>query len=77
MRAFGTDRQGRIWGVCLALMTDLFAPQVLSIKADKILNAVTAGHKCSNSLHFPSNVAWYYYETTMLLPCLNCACAMT
>jgi len=39
-----------------------FEPQVLSIKTDKILNAVTAGLKCrcfgtGNSLHFPSNVA--------------------
>ena len=63
-------------------MTDPFAPQVFSIKADKILNAVTTGLKCGcfgtgNSLHFPSNVTWYYYETTMLLPCLNSACAMT
>jgi len=34
----------RTWGVCLAVMTDPFAPQVLSIKADdKISNAVTAG----------------------------------
>ena len=30
-------------GVCLAIMTDHFALQVLSIKADKILNTVTAG----------------------------------
>jgi len=46
----------------LAVMTDPFAPQVLSIKADKILNAVTAGLKCrcfgrGNGLHFPSNIA--------------------
>jgi len=38
--------QGRIWGVCLVVMTDPFAPQVLSINADKISNAVTAGLKC-------------------------------
>jgi len=43
-------------------MTDPFVPQVLSFKADKIWNAVTAGLKCGwsgagSSLHFPSNVA--------------------
>jgi len=30
-------------GVCLAVMTDPFVPQMLSIKANKISNAVTAG----------------------------------
>jgi len=35
--------QGRIYGVCLAVMTDPFAPQVLSINADNISNTVTAG----------------------------------
>jgi len=30
-------------GLCLAVMTGRFVPQVLSIKADKIQNAVTAG----------------------------------
>jgi len=30
-------------GVCLAVMTDTIAPQVLSIKADKTSNVVTAG----------------------------------
>jgi len=36
--------QGRVQGVCLAVMTGPFVPQVLSIKADdKISNAVTAG----------------------------------
>jgi len=39
---FGTG-QGRIYRVCLAVMTDPFAPQVLRIKADKISNTVTAG----------------------------------
>jgi len=63
-------------------MTDSFAPQVLSIKADKISNAVTAGLKCGcfgtgNSPHFPCNVALHYYETTTSLPCLNSACAVT
>jgi len=43
-------------------MRDPFALQVLSIKADKISNAVTAGLKCGcfgtgNSLHCPCNVA--------------------
>jgi len=43
-------------------MTDPFAPQALSIKADKTSNVVTAGLQCGcfgtgNSLHFPSNVA--------------------
>jgi len=55
-------RQRRIYGVCLTVMTDPFAPQVLSIKADEISNAVTAGLKCGyfeagNILHFPCNVA--------------------
>jgi len=36
------DWQGSIWGVCLAVTTDPFAPQVLSIKADKTSNVVTA-----------------------------------
>jgi len=50
----------------LPVMTDSFAPQVLSIKADdKTANVVTAGLKCGcfgigNSLHLPSNVAQYY-----------------
>ena len=66
----------------MAVMTDPFAPQVLSIAADKISNAVTAGLKCGcfgtgNSLHFPCNAAYYYYETTTLVPCLNSACAVT
>ena len=30
-------------GACLAVITDPLAPQVLSIEADKISNAVTAG----------------------------------
>jgi len=30
-----TSYKGRIWRVCLAVMTDPFAPQVISIKADK------------------------------------------
>jgi len=33
----------RIHGFCLAVMTGSFVPQVLSIKADEITNAVTAG----------------------------------
>ena len=77
-------RQGCILGDCLAVMTDSFAPKVLSIKADKISSAVTVGLKCGcfgtgNNLHLPSNVAWYYYEveTTTLLPCLNSTCAVT
>jgi len=42
-------------------MADTFPSQVLSIKADKISHAVTAGLQCrcfgtGNSLHFPSNV---------------------
>ena len=68
----------------MAVMTDSFAPKVIRIKADKISSAVTVGLKrgcfgTGNSLHFPSNVAYYYYEveTTTLLPCLNGACAMT
>jgi len=36
-------KQGRIQGVCLAVMTGPFVPQVLSIKAYKISNTVTAG----------------------------------
>jgi len=49
-------------GVCLAVMTGPFVPQVLSIKADKISKAVIAGLECEwfgtgNSLHFPSNIA--------------------
>jgi len=37
-------KQGRIQGVCLAVMTGPFVPQVLIIKADdKISNAVIAG----------------------------------
>jgi len=68
--------------VCLAVMTGSFVPQVLSIKADEITNAVTAGLQCEwrgtgNSLHFPSNVAKCCYETTTSLSCLNGACAMT
>jgi len=55
--------------------------RLLSINADKISKAVTAGLECEwfgtgNSLHFPSNIAYCYYKTTSL-PCLNCACAMT
>jgi len=46
----------------LPVMTDPFAPQELSIKADKISNAVTAGLQCGwfgtgYSLHFLSNIA--------------------
>jgi len=73
--------QGCIHGVCLAVMTDPFAPQVLSIKADNTSNVVTAGLWCGcfgtgSSLYFPSNVA-YYYETTTLLPCENSTCVVT
>jgi len=55
-------KTGAHLGDSLAVMTDRFAPQVLSIKVDKILNAVAAGLKygcfwTGNSLHFPSNVA--------------------
>jgi len=35
--------QGRIQGVCLAVMTDPFVSQVLNINANKISNVATAG----------------------------------
>jgi len=39
----GCYTQGRIQGICLAVMTSPVVPHVLSIKADKASNAVTAG----------------------------------
>jgi len=38
--------QGRLQGVCFAVMTGSFVLQVVSIKVNKISNAVTAGLQC-------------------------------
>jgi len=48
--------QGHTQGVCLAVMTDPFVPQVLSIKADKVSNAVN----CRS----PMQVLWNKQQPT-------------
>jgi len=40
---WGRSTQGHIQGVCLAVLTGPFVPQVLSIKADKRSSIATAG----------------------------------
>jgi len=70
-------------GVCLPVMTDPFAPQVLSIKADdKTTNVVTAGTNAGVLEQATAYISLLtllstIMDTTTLLPCLNSACAVT